>query len=161
MNEEWEKHILELHTFVHEHPLQSVPWELLHRCNLINRTPRTTIKTAGKILLHARRQIMAFRETIGISICVFKIGVTGALPQRFLDYVAINFDTMWAVFCSDDVSLVHMLEAALICEFSQLPGCRNSPNTGGEGALNRTNHSGPPYFVYITGAKADQSKRIG
>ena len=61
----------------------------------------------------------------------------------------------------NDLGLVNMLEAALISEFSQCTGCRNMANTGGEGGLNRQVRPHPPYFVYVTGGRADQPKRVG
>eukprot|EP00435_Cladocopium_sp_Y103_P007728 s1487_g2.t1 len=49
-----------------------------------------------------------------------------------------------------------MLEAALVSEFAAHVGCRNKSGSGGEGALNRANCPDPPYFVYVTGGRADQ-----
>ena len=54
-----------------------------------------------------------------------------------------------------------MLEAALISEFYKRPGCGNQANNGAEGGLNRKDHAGPPYYVYIVGARADQMRWIG
>ena len=68
---------------------------------------------------------------------------------------------MWIIHKSDHVELVHMLEAALISENQLILGCRNAANSGGEGALNRPNAGGPPYFVYVTGGRADQGRRVG
>ena len=96
-----------------------------------------------------------------MQVSVFKIGVTACPLQRFRGYVSLGFSHLWILFRSNDLSLIHMLEAALISEFNQCPGCRNSPGTGGEGALNRTNPAEPPYFVYITGGRADQQRRVG
>ena len=67
---------------------------------------------------------------------------------------------MWVIFSGDNAGEVHMLEAALIQEFHVCVGCQNSPNSGGEGALNRPCAVGP-FFVYITGGRADQHKRVG
>ncbi|CAK8995140.1 unnamed protein product [Durusdinium trenchii] len=52
-----------------------------------------------------------------------------------------------------------MLEAALVFEFHKHVGCRNQRGTGGDGALNRKDPSPPPYFVYVTGGRADQMRR--
>ena len=54
-----------------------------------------------------------------------------------------------------------MLEAALISEFHHVRGCKNAPNTGGEGALNRKDSGGPPFYVYVVGGRADQAKWVG
>ena len=142
---------------------KDLPWNQLKRCWLHNRTPRSPScsSTCGKILEHSKRQITAFREHIGISICVFKIGVTANPAQRFMDYLHKNFTEMWVVYRGPDLGLVHMLEAALIDMFHQVSGCRNAARSGGEGGLNRKEHLGPPFYVYITGGRADQPKRVG
>ena len=140
-----------------------LPWEDMAHCHIYDRTMlgRVPRPTSGKILAHAKRQACAFREFLGVQVSVFKIGVTAGPLQRFRDYVSVGFTHMWIIFQSEDLSLIHMLEAALISEFNQCPGCRNAPGTGGEGALNRANHAGPPYFVYISGGRADQQRRVG
>lgn len=123
------------------------------------RSPRPT---CGKILLHAKRQVTAFRERVGLGLSVFKIGVTANLAQRFLHYWLQNYTCMWVIHVSDDCSLTHMLEAALIAEFGGQTGCRNAINSGGEGALNRRDKNDPgPFFVYVCGGRADQLKRVG
>ena len=68
---------------------------------------------------------------------------------------------MWIIHEADDVGLVHMLEAALVSHFQHLAGCKNEPDSGGEGALNHHAVRGPPYYVYITGGRADQGKWVG
>ena len=68
---------------------------------------------------------------------------------------------MWLISVSHSIDLVQMLEAALVSEFSKQVGCQNQSGSGGEGALNRENPPFPPYFVYITGARADQNRRVG
>ena len=97
---------------------------------------------------------------MGISLCVFKIGVTANPARRYIAYLEKNFTSMWIIYMGDCVREIHMLEAALIHEFHSCSGCRNSPNTGGEGALNRKDSLGP-YYLYITGGRADQNKRVG
>lgn len=62
---------------------------------------------------------------------------------------------------SEDLSLVHMLETALISEFHHVTGCRNAANTGGEGVGTRMSRPDPPFFVYVTGGRVDQLKRVG
>lgn len=96
-----------------------------------------------------------------MQVCVFKIGVTANVPRRFPAYLKMGFTSMWILHTGDEVSLVHMLEAALISEFQICTGCRNAANTGGEGALNRKVREGPPFYVYITGGRADQARRVG
>ena len=139
------------------------PWDDLRRCLIFKRLPSniTPFTTCGKILAHSRQQVTAFREYLGINVCVFKVGVTANPAQRFEQYLGVNFTAMWVIFKSDDLSLVHMLEAGLIALFSDCSGCRNSPNTGGEGALNRRSHANPPFFVYVVGGRADQLKKVG
>ena len=67
---------------------------------------------------------------------------------------------MWVIAKSSSVDTIHMLEAACISHFAVHIGCRNQPESGGEGALNRA-HPKPPFFLYVTGARADQPRRIG
>ena len=137
-------------------------WSEMKGLGLVYRGLQSHCKpTCGKILSHSKRQVAGFREMMGISLLVFKIGVTVNPPARFVDYVRKGFTQMWVIFQGNDVGTVHMLEAALISEFSSACGCRNMQGTGGEGALNRKNSGGPPFFVYITGGRADQSRRVG
>ena len=68
---------------------------------------------------------------------------------------------MWLIATSNSVDLVHMLEAALVSEFHKHVGCRNREGSGGEGALNREAAAPPPYYVYITGGRADQPRSVG
>ena len=138
-------------------------WETLERFNITNRTLKVQqLKpTCGKILAHCKMQVAAFRKSLGQELCIFKIGVTADPLVRFQDYMAKAYTNMWIVFMSDDLLLIHMLEAALISEFSMVSGCRNAPGTGGEGGLNRKKHLGPPYYTYVTGGRADQFKWVG
>ena len=152
-----------LNTINQNHTNDDIPWEQLKSFGIYNRIPKPSMQkaTAGKVLLHATRQIDAFREHFGISLCVFKIGVTANVIERFTGYVVKNFSEMWVIYSGSDLGMVHMLEAALILHYQNSTGCRNAANTGGEGGLNRRNHLGPPFYVYITGARADQFKWIG
>ena len=139
-------------------------WHALSLCYIYNRAlkAQSPRPTCGKILLHAKRQVTAFRERVGLGLSVFKIGVTANLAQRFLHYWLQNYTCMWVIHVSDDCSLTHMLEAALIAEFGGQTGCRNAINSGGEGALNRRDKNDPgPFFVYVCGGRADQLKRVG
>jgi hypothetical protein len=140
-----------------------VEWDELLRYNIHNKTMKFQVKMppSGKILTHCKRMVCAFRESMGVSLCIFKIGVTADPVNRFSDYQTKAFSVMWIIYVSDDLSLTHMLEAALISEFNAASGCRNAPGSGGEGGLMRKKHLGPPFFTYITGGRADQMKRVG
>ena len=98
---------------------------------------------------------------MGVRICVFKIGITSNPPQRFATYMEQGYSSMWIVTKSTSRDSIQMLEAACISHFSVHVGCRNQHESGGEGAINRSNPPPPPYFLYVVGARADQPKRIG
>lgn len=134
------------------------PYGLHNHCLKI--LPKKSL-TCGKILAHAKAQITAFRESKGVRVCVFKIGVTSNPPRRFVSYLEKGFDTMWVVSKSHSVDSIHMLEAACISHFSCHVGCRNQHESGGEGALNRATPPTGPFFLYVTGGRADQPRRIG
>ena len=68
---------------------------------------------------------------------------------------------MWLIWVSKSIDVVHMLEAALIQHFHQHVGSQNKKGSGGEGSLNKTNPAPPPYYVYVTGGRADQRCRVG
>ena len=104
--------------------------------------------------------IDAFREHRGISLTVFKIGVTSNPVPRFVLYRTKHFTDMWVIHSSMDVKETHMLEAALILFYQDSVGCQNKPNSGGEGALNRKTAVGP-FYTYVVGGRADQNKRVG
>ena len=139
------------------------PWSDLQQCLIYKHVPTnlSPFTTCGKILAHVQRKVAAFREHLGINVAVFKVGVTANPATRFVQYLTVNFTAMWVIFQSDDVSLVHMLEAALIALFSDCTGCRNCPQTGGDGALNKRSRVPPPYFVYVVGGRVDQLKKVG
>ena len=117
--------------------------------------------SCGRILEHAKDLITSFREQIGVRLCCFKIGITSNPLIRFISYIKKGYTHMWLISVSHSIDLVQMLEAALVSEFSKHVGCQNQSGSGGEGALNRENPPFPPYFVYITGARADQNRRVG
>ena len=117
--------------------------------------------SCGAILAHAKDKVTAFRQAIGIRLCSFKIGVTANPPSRFPLYIEKGYTSMWLIAMSSSIDLIHMLEAALISEFHKHVGCQNKACSGGEGALNRANPVCPPYFVYVTGGRADQFRRVG
>ena len=95
--------------------------------------------TSGEILLHSKQQVMAFGSTWEFPLA-FKIEATAAVPARFLDCKAQNYGAMWVVFTSNDVSLIQILEAALISEFHTPLVAGIIPIRGGEGALNHKKH---------------------
>ena len=140
----------------------SIPWDKLKAFGLFSRImpSMTPSPTAGKVLQYARQQVMTFRASMGLQVCVFKVGVTSNPIVRYRDYVSKNFTCMWVIFESNSVLETHMLEAALISHFQNCLGCRNKPGSGGEGALNRTTSSGP-FYTYVTGGRADQGKWVG
>lgn len=73
----------------------------------------------------------------------------------------LGFHAMWVIAVSPSIDLIHMLEAALVMEFHKHVGCRNKEGAGGEGALNRSERAPGPYYVYVTGGRADQRRRVG
>ena len=104
--------------------------------------------TCGKLLAYCKDKVTAFREIQGIRVCIFKIGVTADPVSRFQLYFKQGFTSMWLIATSDSVDLVHMLEAALISEFSKHVGCRNLAGTGGGGAETE-NHLLSPHTMSI------------
>ena len=99
---------------------------------------------------------------MGVRLCIFKIGVTCHPARRFEWYLERGYTCMWVLTQSDSIDLIHMLEAALIHEFGKHVGCKNRPNSGGEGGLNRANvPSHPPSYTYVVGGRADQPRWVG
>ena len=121
------KEVLALLRGMREVSYVNPPWDDLRRCLIFKRVPNniTPFTTCGKILAHSRQQVTAFREYLGINVCVFKVGVTANPAQRFEQYLHLNFTAMWVIFKSGDLRLVQMLEASLIALFSDGNGCRN------------------------------------
>ena len=117
--------------------------------------------TCGKILAFSKDEVTSFREKIGIRLCCFKFGVTSNPITRFEMYQRKNFTSMWVIWMSDSLDLIHMLEAALVLQFHQHVGCQNKEGTGGEGFLNSKDPPAPPFFLYVTGGRADQPRRVG
>ena len=56
----------------------SFDWQLVRPYGLLNHCVRPTraVSSCGKLLAHARAQITAFRESVGVRVCVFNLGVT-------------------------------------------------------------------------------------
>lgn len=139
-------------------------WSLARPFGVINKftTSRTSKKmTSGKILAQTQELVSNFLTMMGVQLCIFKIGVTSNPLSRFQLYKQQYYSHMWIIFCCESVDLIHMLEAALIAASIGHKGCRNQPGSGGEGALNRVNPPEPPYFVYIVGGRADQTRCVG
>ena len=133
-----------------------LPHGMLNRCMKNG----TRSPTCGRILEHCKEKKLSFREAIGIRLCVFKIGVTTDPLTRYHSYREKGFTSMWVIFSSDSLDMVHMLEAALVSEYHRHVGCRNQKGTGGEGALNRKQCVKPPFYVYVSGARADQARLL-
>ena len=112
--------------------------------------------TAGTILQRCFCQIDQFRNRMGRSVCVFKVGLTSNPLVRFSFYKEANYMHMTLLHVSTNLGSIQFLEAALIAAHVSELGCRNQ-KYGGEG---------PPvseedfHFVYVVGARADQFKPI-
>lgn len=117
--------------------------------------------TCGRILEHAKEQVMNMLCKIGITLCVFKIGITANPLVRYASYVEMGYTTMWLINESSSLELTSMLEAALISSFQDRKGCKNKANSGGEGSFNKAKPPKPPYFTYVVGGRADQPRWVG
>ena len=133
-------------------------WDEVREFGLLNRCNSSEGKTSGKVLTYCKDMVTSFREKMGIRVCIFKVGVTSNPVSRYIGYKKIGFQAMWVINSSTSVELTHMLEAALIALFGHHIGCRNRTHSGGEGALGRNQ---PPFYVYITGGRADQHRAVG
>lgn len=143
---------------------ETFDWSLTRSHGLFNRCPKepgSCQQTCGRILSRCKDRVTNFREDIGIRLCVFKLGVTSNPIQRYIHYKKIGFTCMWIIAVSHSIDLIHMLEAALVSEYCKHVGCRNKEGSGGEGALNKKDKAPPPYFMYVTGGRADQNRRVG
>ena len=140
----------------------SFHWDLVRTLGIVCRFQKGNSQhiTAGKLLAHCNNQITAFRESVGLRICIFKIGVTCNPLDRFRAYLELGYQSMWVLTSSHSVDQIHMLEAACISTFSQHVGCKNAAQSGGEGALNRSGVA-PPFFLYVCGGRADQGRWVG
>ena len=161
---EAQPYLTELESFGHKFQAETFNWKLVRGYGLLNHClapPKVGMATCGKVLSHAKQQVTSFRETMGVQLCVFKVGVTANPILRFVSYLELGFSTMWLIASSHSIDLIHMLEAALISEFQQGTGCKNKPGSGGEGALNRAKPAEPPYYAYVVGGRADQRGWVG
>ena len=135
-------------------------WDKVRPFGLVSHVVRQSTQkvTCGKLLAHCLEKVDSFRTRIGIRVCIFKIGVMHNPLIRYKSYLELKYTEMWLLATSPSVDLVHMLEAALVCQYSMHVGCRNKK---GEGFLNRTDAPAGPYFVYIVGGRADQNHWVG
>ena len=133
------------------------PQGLLHKSLPYGGNP-----TCGKILLYAKEQVECMIKQVGKGLCIFKIGITTNPLMRYPSYLGLGYTTMWLIHVSGSLGLTLMLEASLIANFQDEPGCRNKKNSGGEGAMTTTSKpKKPPFFVYVVGGRADQPRRVG
>ena len=119
---------------------------------------------SGKLLDHCVHNIQMFRKGLGgLPLCVYKIGITSDLNQRWLSYRDQNFKRMLCVHATNNLSTVEHMEAALILIFKQeMEGAIRNVNKGGEGMRLKdgTARFQPPYFVYCVGADASQRELL-
>lgn len=113
--------------------------------------------TAGTILQRCFCQIDQFRNRMGRSVCVFKVGLTSNPLVRFSFYKEANYTHMTLLHVSTNLGSIQFLEAALIAANVSELGCRNQ-KYGGEGPPVSEEESF--HFVYVVGARADQFKPI-
>ena len=140
---------------------ESCHWDMVQSYGILTRIGKgSTGVTAGKLLQHCIAQINDFCDHIGQQLCVFKIGVTSNPLCRFCAYLEKGFTAMFVLAVSNNVDHIHMLEAACISKFAKNIGCKNAVNSGGEGALNCMDTE-PPFFLYVTGGRADQGRWVG
>jgi len=66
---------------------------------------------------------------------------------------------MWLLATSTSADLIHMLKAALICQYCLHVGCRDRKGSGGEGFLNRNDAPPGPYYAYIV--EPEQTNMVG
>lgn len=118
---------------------------------------KQNIATAGTILQRCLSHVSQFRNRMGRSVCVFKLGMTSNPLIRFEFYKEANYTHMTLLHVSDNLGAVQMLEAALISANVSEKGCRNQ-KYGGEGPP--CSQKEPYHFVYVVGARADQFKPI-
>ena len=137
-------------------------WEHFRSAGLVKKClPACEKNTCGKILFHTKNQIDGLRERMGLRLTCFKVGVTADPPKRYESYLEHGYTCMHVIAESSSIDLIHMLEAALIGEYAKHVGCKNKPNSGGEGALNRHVIPSGPFYLYVVAGRADQSRWVG
>ena len=119
---------------------------------------------AGRLLEHCVCKVTSLRRELGgPQLCVYKIGITSDLNQRWASYKGQHFAHMMCIHASNNLSTVEHLEASLIMRFSQeKQGSFRNVSPGGEGMRkkNGTPRFPPPYFVYAVGANASQRQLL-
>ena len=118
----------------------------------------------GKLLKHCVCKVNELRSSLGgVALCVYKVGITSDLNQRWQAYERQNFARMVCIHASNNLSAVEHLEASLILAFSQeKEGSLRNINLGGEGTRKKGGAArfAPPYFVYVVAANASQRRCI-
>lgn len=114
--------------------------------------------SAGTVLRRCLGQVDTFRNKIGRSLCVFKVGLTSDPILRFSFYKDASYTHMNLLHASENLGLIQMLEAALITFLFEEKGCRNE-RYGGECPPSTEQRN--LFFVYVVGSRADQHKSIG
>ena len=124
--------------------------------------PPTTL--SGRLLEHCVRKVNDLRNALGgPKLCVYKIGITSNLNQRWESYRDQHFSRMLCCHASNNLSVVEHLEASLVMIFSQeREGSLRNVNKGGEGMRKKGGapRFAPPYFVYAVGANASQRQLL-
>ena len=121
---------------------------------------------ASKILWHCVKVINKVRqEHGGNALCVFKIGLTLQPLQRRQSYMEQNFESfvlLHKVCRPELLSMLEMLEAALIAEFHDNERCCRNKQLGGESMRDKSfmPRFPPPYYAYCAAACAAQRKPI-
>lgn len=119
---------------------------------------------SGQILHHCVGAVHGVRQkTGGQRLCVYKLGITSDLSNRWPSYQKAGFTTMVCIHTSMSLASIEMLEAALIHSFKhELEGALRNVNKGGEGMRKKCGKPrfSPPYFMYVVAARADQKRRI-
>lgn len=122
---------------------------------------------AGRIITALETSINLFRSQLGgDALCVFKIGISGSecnLVTRYEAYKVEGFSRMKLIYASLCLERIEDFEAILIRVFeNSKPKLRNE-SPGGE-SMRKSNGEprfAGPYCLYVVGARADQSRRVG
>ena len=136
-------------------------WETVKPFGLLCHCARTGASkiTCGKLLAHCIEKVDCFRNKIEIRHCVFKIGVTHNPVLRYQSCHEKGYTEMWLLATSTSADLIHMLKAALICQYCLHVGCRDRKGSGGEGFPNRNDAPPGPYYAYIV--EPEQTNTVG
>lgn len=119
--------------------------------------PQRCKATAGTVLQRCFMKLEQFRNTVGYSVCVYKVGLTSNPIIRLQSYLDRNYSHMTLLHVTSNLGEAQMLEAALICSSLSKTGCRNE-KLGGDGPKHTIKE--PWHFVYVVGARADKLKAI-